>query len=820
MSAISSTGSSALNTTTTPASGATPPLSITGLASGIDTNAIIQQLVAIQQNQVTNLQNQQSAITTQETTFQQIESDLLNLQSQTNSLSNSINGIFDARSVTSSDQSIVTGAASADATPGVYSFTVDSLAQAQEIASQGYASAGSTITQGTFSFQVGSGPVTSITIDGTNNTLQGLASAINNSGGGVSASIVNDGSNSQPYRLLLTSNSTGAANTIGITQNLGSDSGGAAQPVFSSTYIGAATAGAANTSTSLATSNSGAGNYTGTANNTYTFTVTNGGTVGTSNGITLHYTDSTGTNTGTITLNSGDAGVSQTVAQGVQVAFAAGTLVTGDTFTVKAYEPNVQQAANASVTVGSGSGALTVGSATNQLNDVIPGVTLNLVGANPSEPVSLTVAANTSSIATTIQSFVTSYNSVITDINNATSFNSTTNTAGVLLGNSDVSSIQGQLANAADEVVPGVNQKLNNLTALGITTNADGTLALNTTTLNNVLNGQVAGVSLGDVKNLFTLSGHSNISGVQFVAGSDNTVASANPYQVVITQAATQGSVTGAAVLTAPVTITNSNNTFTISIDGQSAQTITIPPSAPSTTYTPQQLVNDIQAQIAANTTLAGQNIQVNLSGGQLSITSGSYGSSSNVTIGTSGTALGVLGFTAGQTGSGQNVAGHYVVGGVTEAATGSGQTLTGNSGNANTDGLEVQVTLTPSQVAASPQINLTVSRGVASTLSQTLNGLTDPTTGRLQTIVQGFQDQIQTIQNTITQDNNLITQQETQLTAQFAAMESIISRLKNESSVISTLTSSLNSSSSSSSSNSSSGISFPSSSSSSGSSS
>jgi flagellar hook-associated protein 2 len=816
VSSVNSTPSSTLSTNPSSSSGVTPALTITGLASGIDTNSIIQQLVAVQQNQVTTLQNQQTTITNEETTFQQIESDLLALQGDASSLGNSVNGIFDSRTVTSSDQSTATGSASADATPGVYSFKVDSLAQAQVIASQGYTSPASTITQGTFSFQVGSGPVTSVTIDGSNNTLQGLASAINASGGGVSASVVNDGSGTQPYRLVLVSNATGTANAITITNGLGSDSGGASQPVLTSTYVGVANAGAANTGTSVATSNSGAGNYTGTANQAYSLQVVgSGGTVGTTSGLSVKVLDGSGNLVTTLDVGSDyTAGTALGVADGITVSFGAGTLNSGDTFTVDAYSPNVQSAANASVTVGSGPGALTLSNSTNQLTNVIPGVTVNLLQANPSENVSLTVAANTTSIATAIQNFVSDYNTVVSAINSATSFDSTTNTAGDLLGNSDVSSIQGQLAEAVGTVVPGLT-KLNNLTAIGVTTNADGTLSLNSSTLNNVLSGSVAGVSLTDVKNLFTLSGQSSVPGVQFVAGGDNTVASATPYQVVITQAATQGSVTGAA-LTGSVSITGSNNTLTFSADGGTAQTVTIPAG----TYTAQQLANVLQAQVTANSTLSASNVQVALNGGALSITSSTYGSASSITV-SGGTGLASLGFTSGQSGGGQDVAGHFVVGGNTEAATGSGQLLTGSSGNTNTAGLEVQVSLTPTQVATDPTINLTVSRGVASTLGQTLNGLTDPTTGRLQTITQSFQAQIQTIQNNINNINNEISQQETRLTAQFAAMEAIISQLKSESSVISTLAQDnvspfAASGSSSSSSSSGSGISFPSSNSSS----
>ena len=39
------------------------PLQVTGLASGLNTNALVQALMAAQQQQVTNLQNQQSGIT-------------------------------------------------------------------------------------------------------------------------------------------------------------------------------------------------------------------------------------------------------------------------------------------------------------------------------------------------------------------------------------------------------------------------------------------------------------------------------------------------------------------------------------------------------------------------------------------------------------------------------------------------------------------------------------------------------------------------------------------------------------------------------------
>src|SRR5439155_3685068 len=138
------------------------------------------------------------------------------------------NGPFDARTVTSSNQDLLTAAGSSSAAPGVYTLQVNSLARAEQLASQGFDSANSTITQGTIQLHVGTGAAATITIDSTNNTLQGLANAINNANAGVTATVLNDGSGNgnQAYRLLLTAKQSGANNSISITNNLAADGGG------------------------------------------------------------------------------------------------------------------------------------------------------------------------------------------------------------------------------------------------------------------------------------------------------------------------------------------------------------------------------------------------------------------------------------------------------------------------------------------------------------------------------------------------------------------------------------------------------------------
>ena len=132
--------------------------------------------------------------------------------------------------------------ASADssATLGSYAVQVGQLAQAQTLVAAGQGSTtqsigtgtpttitfqfgsitGGTLTNGTYSgatfTQDGTAASGTVTIDSTNNSLQGIRDAINAADIGISASIVNDGSGS-PYRLLLQSSSTGASHSMNIS---------------------------------------------------------------------------------------------------------------------------------------------------------------------------------------------------------------------------------------------------------------------------------------------------------------------------------------------------------------------------------------------------------------------------------------------------------------------------------------------------------------------------------------------------------------------------------------------------------------------------
>ncbi|HWE92947.1 MAG TPA: flagellar filament capping protein FliD [Tepidisphaeraceae bacterium] len=101
--------------------------------------------------------------------------------------------------------------------------------------------------------------------------------------------------------------------------------------------------------------------------------------------------------------------------------------------------------------------SLLVTSSTNQLSNVIAGVNITLTGASAS-PVTLNVTRDPSSIVTQLQKFTDTFNGVVSKINDLTSFDSTTNTAGLLLGDSTVETIQEQMYAVFQGVVTGAGR--------------------------------------------------------------------------------------------------------------------------------------------------------------------------------------------------------------------------------------------------------------------------------------------------------------------------------------------------------------------------
>ncbi len=149
---------------------------------------------------------------------------------------------------------------------------------------------------------------------------------------------------------------------------------------------------------------------------------------------------------------------------------------------------------NASLTVD----GISLSSATNTVSGAIPGVTLNLLGAAPGTDVSLSVAPDTSQATTAINQLVTDYNQLITDLNTQFTFNGTSE--GVLASDSVVRNLQSEVLGALGYTYTPTSGSttVGNLTALGISVNDDGTMTVDSGTLQNALQS-----NFGDVQSFF-----------------------------------------------------------------------------------------------------------------------------------------------------------------------------------------------------------------------------------------------------------------------------------------------------------------------------
>lgn len=213
-------------------------MATSGISStNLDINGIVSQLMAVEQRPLVALAKKEASYQAKITAFGSIQGALASLQSAVQGLNSTSK--FQASKATSSDSAAVGAAASSTAVAGSYSLSVTALAQQQKLAAAGQASDTSAIGTGdptTLSFDFGTisgaapvagkytgatftsngGGIKTVTLDATNNSLQGIRDAINAAGIGITATIINDGGAS-PYRLALTSNSAGQSNSIKIS---------------------------------------------------------------------------------------------------------------------------------------------------------------------------------------------------------------------------------------------------------------------------------------------------------------------------------------------------------------------------------------------------------------------------------------------------------------------------------------------------------------------------------------------------------------------------------------------------------------------------
>ncbi|WP_165190269.1 flagellar filament capping protein FliD [Paraburkholderia dioscoreae] len=474
--------------------------------SSLDVSSLVTALVNSKTaGQLSALTAQQTADNTKISAVGTLKAALSALQA---SLTNLANGKTLASYTATASGSGLSATAGVGAVAGSYAIAVSQIAQAQTISSSAF-SATAPVGTGTLNVSLGGQPM-SVTIDSTNNTLSGIASAINSAANnpGVSATVV---TGTDGAHLVLRSASTGAANTISISS---SDAGLSSLGVTSSPVLTSGTFSSSQASQALGTGTmtiSVGGKSTnltidGTNNTLQKIAdaITNADLGVTANVVS----SSSGSQQLVVTSSNGSSNSISITTSGVandQGLSSLGSMVTTSavTSTGGGAWKQPQSAQDALFTVD----GTPVSSSTNSSTTAIAGVTLNLTaaalgttsssGTITGNAQTLTIASDTTSQATAITNFVSLYNTLVTTMGTLTSFDSTQaqgSQAGPLLGDSMTNTIENSLASIVSGGVKNGNVAVT-LASIGITLNADGSMTTDSTALNNALTNSPATVA-------------------------------------------------------------------------------------------------------------------------------------------------------------------------------------------------------------------------------------------------------------------------------------------------------------------------------------
>jgi flagellar hook-associated protein 2 len=191
----------------------TSSLGLTGLASGVDTSAIVDQLMAIDRQSTTRITYRQSNVTGMQNSLKAIAAKLTALKDAATALS-SDDTWKQTQTAASSDPARVTAALTSGAGIGGHTIQVSRLASAMQ---RGFSFPGGQAGQISIAYNTGTPQTLNIDVTATS-TLQDVANSINAATGGPVAAAIVKNSDGQD-RLVLSARKTGSASDFTVTAN-------------------------------------------------------------------------------------------------------------------------------------------------------------------------------------------------------------------------------------------------------------------------------------------------------------------------------------------------------------------------------------------------------------------------------------------------------------------------------------------------------------------------------------------------------------------------------------------------------------------------
>lgn len=443
-----------------------------GLITGLDTNSIIAQLMAIERQPITRARSRITGLESQRGSVRDLRTQLLTLRNKVQDFR--LNNIFNAFDSTSSKSEVLTATVSSSS-PVVGAFAVNVTQLASATTGQSSARLGSAINPGanlsasgiTTAIDAGTFSINGVqfNVNPATQSLNTILSNINASAAGVTATY-----NASTDTVTFTNSTLGDTSLI----NFGADDD--TSNFLSAIAISEATqsTGGGGSTTATSTRNLGAINPTGILN-TVNFAngAINSGTFSI-NGISFSVDPTTDTVNDVISrINSSDARVSASYdASSDTIRFVSQTLgsrtirfgATGDTsnFLSRTNLTAATQTAgnDAQFTI---NGGPTLTRNTNEITDAISGVTVKLLSTGAS---TVTVSSDNDTIVEKIKEFVDEFNNSVSKIRELTA------NTGLLKGDGGIRSIESFLRDKVFAQVSGIGS-LDTLLAVGISTGDD-----------------------------------------------------------------------------------------------------------------------------------------------------------------------------------------------------------------------------------------------------------------------------------------------------------------------------------------------------------
>ena len=416
---------------------------------------------------------------------------------------------------------------------------------------------------------------------------------------------------------------------------------------------------------------------------------------------------------------------------------------------------------------------VSISNAENEIKDSVPGLTLNLKKLTEEGFESLKIEKETSAIKQSIESFVSSYNELMSTVSILTGADPETGQAGPLSGDSSIRSIIDQIRRRLSTSFNGINENLSSLSSIGIDSARNGSLTLDDVKLNSALKNHA-----DEIVHLFSAA--VSTSDAKIRVTSDKIPATDGVFKITIDQIPLSASITGNTLLNYPGNIIDVPEKISFSIDNVTTSEIKL---LPRSYASGKEFSAELQRLINNDENLKGNDSSVNVSytNNALKISSNRVGLPSSVAITSiSQTLSSLTGLFVTQGQTGQDLKANV-----------NGYELTGDGSKLKLEGVLSGVVLAVAGEKTGERGNLTVTNGIASILDELSTSFL-ANNGLLDARIDGYNSKIKGIEKQRTDLVRKLEVSEQRYLKQFSNLDAMLGKMRSTSNFLAEKLSSL----------------------------